>query len=255
MVLTSKTLRNSSQGTREHRSLEDTGSSNADVERLGSRVLHDKVHAGVDVINIGDGGRNVLEVLAHDAAVVGNDLELLGGLLGQVDGVNVSTSLNVSESHLETETTVTTSDDSSLALERELLEDGGGVVVGRVGVLAENGIDTNFSTGGGGPGLACSAALVLVGLMRVGDQRRSSWRPRQREHEQRAKASRLLVEDNCQLENEKAERKSVNACGRTESVSLYLPVRQTVREGASMPTISLTIWTRQMTLEAQTTAK
>ncbi|KAI3476389.1 hypothetical protein L1887_62041 [Cichorium endivia] len=133
--------------------LKDTGGSDADVERVGARVLHDKVHAGVDVVVVGNGGRDVLEVLAHDAAVVCDNLELLRGLLGQVDGVDVRTGLDVGERHLETQTAVTTGDDGGLALERELLEDGGGVVVGRVGVLAQHGVHTNVLDGRGRAGV------------------------------------------------------------------------------------------------------
>lgn len=65
----------------------------------------------------------------HDLAVLGNDLELLRGSLGHVNGVHISTSLDVSKSHLQTKTSVTTRDDGSLALEGELGENRSCVVV------------------------------------------------------------------------------------------------------------------------------
>lgn len=61
--------------------------------------------------------------------MLSDDAELLGRLLWNVDGVDISTGLDISERHLETETTVTTRDNGSLALQGELGEDGGSVVV------------------------------------------------------------------------------------------------------------------------------
>ena len=69
--------------------------SHADVKRASARVAHDELHDVVDLLVVGDGGGDVLEVAAHDAAVLGDNLELLSGHLGHVDGVHVGTGLDL----------------------------------------------------------------------------------------------------------------------------------------------------------------